>query len=78
MTIPVKTRRLWANRLKKLAAEQQAAQENVLVAIFLARLDGVTQQVIADSIPGVSASGVAAKALKGEEILRARKGESRP
>jgi len=78
VTLPIKTRRVWANRLAKLAEEQRAAQENVLVAIFMAREDGVTQQVIADSIPGLSASGVAAKARKGAEILRRRKGETAP
>jgi len=75
VTVPIKARRAWSNRLAKLAKDQLAAQENLLVGIFLARQDGVTQQLIADSVPGVSASGVSAKARKGEQILRARKGE---
>lgn len=78
MSVPVKARRAWSTRLGKLAAAQQAAQENVLVAIFMAREDGVPLQVIADALDGVSASGVAAKARKGEQILRERKGEARP
>ncbi|MGA4942164.1 hypothetical protein [Streptomyces cinereoruber] len=78
MSTPTKTRRVWSNRLAKLAAAQQAAQEDVLVGIFLARQDGVPQQVIADALPGVSASGVAAKTRKGEEIMRRRKGAISP
>jgi hypothetical protein len=74
VTLSIKTRRVWSNRLAKLAEAQLVAQENVLVAIYMARQDGVTQKVIADSIPGLSATGVAAKARKGEEILRRRKG----
>lgn len=74
MTLPIKARRIWSGKLQRLAAAQLRAQEDLLVAIHEARTAGVTQQVIADSIPGLSATGVAAKARKGEEILRRRKG----
>jgi hypothetical protein len=78
VTLPVKARRSWSNRLTRLAREVEAAEENLLVGIFMARRDGVTLQVIADSIGGLSPSGVTAKARKGEQILRERKGEAQP
>lgn len=69
-------RRAWETRLSKLSEAAQKAAEDVLVGIYEARLDGLTQADIAYMVGGVSPSGIQAKASKGEKILMERKSKT--
>lgn len=77
MTTPAKIRRHWSAKLQKLADAQQHAHDALMIGIHEAREAGLSQRDVGEAI-GSHPTGVAAKARKGEEILKARKGESRP
>lgn len=73
---PLHKKRVWETRLKRLAAAAERAADDVLVGIYEARQDGVTQADIAYMIGGASPSIIQPKADKGEKILAERKGKS--
>ncbi|MFJ2176433.1 hypothetical protein ACIOHE_26520 [Streptomyces sp. NPDC087851] len=66
-------KRTWAARLAQRVHAAKKAADDVLVDIYEARQDGLTQADIAYMIGGVSPSGIAAKAAKGEKIALERK-----
>lgn len=67
-------RKSWETKLRTRAAAAQAAAEDVLVAIYEAKSDGLSQADIARHLGDKSPSGIAAKALKGKSILERRRG----
>lgn len=76
MSASPQKRRAWERKLGKLTQTAHRAAEDVLVGIYQARQDGLTQADIAYMIGGVSPSVVGPKVAKGEKILAERKGES--
>lgn len=73
MTVSRQTKRVWEDRLAKLVAASQAAQDAVLVGIYEARQDGLSQADVAGMVDGVSKSGIAIKEAKGREIFERRR-----
>ncbi|OEJ24262.1 hypothetical protein AS594_06955 [Streptomyces agglomeratus] len=75
MSTPVtpQKKRAWQAKFKRLASAAQKAEQDVLVGIYEARTDGLTQADIAYMLDGLSPSGIRAKATKGEKIAMERK-----
>lgn len=72
MRVTPQKRKSWKQKLGRLSKAAQKAAEDVLVGVYEARQDGLTQADIAYMLGGVSPSGVQAKADKGEKILKER------
>lgn len=66
------TRRAWDRRISVRAEEAARAADELLVTIALARREGVPHSVIAHALGGKHPTGMAAKAAKGEAILKER------
>ncbi|MGW2513628.1 hypothetical protein ACWC0A_30390 [Streptomyces scopuliridis] len=75
MSTPVsrQKKRAWEAKLGKLVQTATKAADDVLVGIYEARQDGLTQADIAYMVGGVSPSGIGAKEAKGEKVQRERK-----
>ena len=71
-------KRAWEDKLGKLCDELREAQEALLVGIYKARQDGLSQADVAYMAEGVSPSGVAAKEAKGREIYERRRRGPKP
>jgi len=70
------TKNAWLKKLTTLADGVDKAQEDLLVAIYKAREDGLSQADVAYMIGDRSSSSIKAKEDKGKAILKARKGGS--
>jgi hypothetical protein len=66
-------KRSWEDKFKRLTTASQKAQEAVLVAIYEARQDGLSQADVAYMIGDRSPSGVGPKEAKGKEIFERRR-----
>lgn len=73
-----RTSRVWQRRLEQLAKEAMRAQEDLLVGIYEARQERVSQADVAAFIGDRSNSGIKAKEVKGQEIKEKRKRGPRP
>ncbi|MFC5799146.1 hypothetical protein [Streptomyces formicae] len=74
MSVSSQKRRAWEQKIHRLTRAAQKANEDVLVAIYEATEDGLTQADVAYMVGGVSPSGIKPKAIKGAKILKERKG----
>lgn len=72
--VPRQRRRAWEQQFEQDLEALETAEQNVLVDVFRARQDGLTQADVAYMLGGVSPSGIAAKEAKGKKILLERKG----
>lgn len=66
-------RRAWDRKFERLTELVQKATEDILVAVYEATEDGLSQADIAYMVGDRSQSGIKAKATKGEKILAERK-----
>lgn len=73
MSVSPERRSGWAKRFGRMTAAEKKAREDVLVGIYEATQDGLTQADIAYMIGGVSPSIIKAKAVKGGKIAEGRK-----
>jgi hypothetical protein len=78
MTVSRQTKSAWLKKLTSLADGLDRAQEDLLVGIYQAREDGLSQADVAYMVSDRSSSGIAAKAAKGKEILERRKRGPKP
>lgn len=69
----LRTSRIWERKLKQLAQQVARAQEDLLVGVYEARQDRVSQADVAAYIGDRSSSGVKAKENKGRAIKEKRK-----
>ncbi|MFG3718236.1 hypothetical protein ACGF8D_10610 [Streptomyces massasporeus] len=76
MKVSRQKRAAWAKKLEALSEAAEKAQEDLLVGIYQAREDGLSQADVAYNIGGVSPTGIKAKEEKGREIYERRKGGS--
>lgn len=65
-------RSAWAKKLRRLVATEKKAAEDVLVGIYEATKDGLSQADVAYMIGDASSSGVRPKADKGQKIAQER------
>ncbi len=73
MSASRQVKRAWERKLSALTDDLHRAQEALLVGIYKARQDGLTQADVAYMVDGVAKSGIAAKEAKGKEIFERRK-----
>ena len=79
MSVSQQKKRVWLKKLTTLADGLDRAQEDLLVGIYEARKEGLTQADVAYMVGGIHPSGVAAKEAKGKEIFeRRRRGPKQP
>lgn len=78
MRVTPQKRKAWEQKLGRLTRTAQRAADDVLVGMYEARQDGLTQADIAYMVGGVSPSSVQPRADKGEKILMERKGKNQP
>lgn len=72
--IAPRKKRTWEDKFAKLTRASQAAQDAVLVAIYEARQDGLSQADVAYMVGGVHPTGIKAKEEKGRAIRERRRG----
>lgn len=72
--VPRARMRQWQKRFQTLLDNQAQIEEDILVSVYEATQEGLSQANIAGMI-FISPSSIAGKAAKGEKILAERKGE---
>lgn len=73
-----RTSRIWQRKLEQLAKQVRRAQEDLLVGIYEARQDRVSQADVAAFIGDRAKSGIKAKEDKGRAIKEKRKRGPKP
>lgn len=71
--VSIRRLRLLRTEAEELTDAKMKAEEAILVFIYEAKQEGASNAAVAAMFPRVSASGIAAKAEQGKEILE-RKG----
>lgn len=66
-------RRAWERKFTGLTKAAEKAADDLLVAVYEATEDGLSQADIAYMVGDRSQSGIKAKATKGEKILKERR-----
>lgn len=73
MSVTPNKRAALTKKFSRLLAAETAAREAVLIAVYEAAEDGLSQADTAHMLGGVSPSIIKAKAAKGKAILEGRK-----